>query len=180
MLGLLMPTAASLLLAGCGLEIGGNGLIDEFSSEAYKDCDRLASQILRMSYEDAAEEGGRFVTFLTREKSGKAMLYRLNDQDEYEVISDDAAIAKAVYGDGFWGLVAIKAAQEVKINSGESIAEIVAKNAMPEDSDPRLVLETNTSLVCKIKFSSLGALPAGFYRIGEDEDSYYYEEVQTD
>ena len=180
MLGLFVPTAASLLMAGCGLEIGGNGLIDEFSTEAYKDCDRLASQILRMSYEDAAEEGGRFVTFLTREKGGKAMLYRLNDQDEYEVINDDAVIAKAVYGDGFWGLVAIKAAQEAKGKSGESIAEIVAKNAMPEDSDPRLVLKTNSSLVCKIKFSSLGALPAGFYRVGEDEDSYYYEEVDTD
>ena len=78
------------------------------------------------------------------------------------------------------GLVAIKAAQEAKGQSGESIAEIVAKSAMPEDSDPRLILKTNSSLVCKIKFSSLGALPAGFYQVGEDEDSYYYEEVDTD
>ena len=57
-LGLFVPAATFLALAGCDLEIGGNGLIDEFSSESYKDCDRLASQILRISYEDAAEEGG--------------------------------------------------------------------------------------------------------------------------
>ena len=108
------------------------------------------------------------------------MLYRLSDQDEYQGINDDAAIAKAVYGDGFWGLVAIKAVQEAKSKSGESIAAIVAKNAMPEDSDPRLVLKTNSSLVCKVKFSALGSLPAGFYRVSEDEDSYYYEELRAD
>ena len=179
-LRLLLPAVSMTLLGACALEGDGNGLIAEFSTAAYQDCDRLASQIMRISYEDVAEEGGRFLTFLTRENNGKAMLYRLDDQDQFEIIRDDAVIAQAVYGGSFFGLMAIQAAKSAKEQSGESIAELVAENAFPANKDPRLILKTNNSLVCKIKFSTLGALPAGFYRVSEDEDSYYYEELQTD
>ena len=84
--------------------------IQETSSELCKKCDELASDTLQISYDGAGENGGRFTNFITRSKDGRAILYQLNDEREFIVISDDKSVASAVYGSDFIGMIAIYAA----------------------------------------------------------------------
>lgn len=152
-----------------------NQLIQGVSTEAYKKCDGLASDILQISYERAGETGGRFTNFITRSNDGSAVLFQLSDKRDFEVISDDEIVAAAVYGSGFIGMVAISAAQEQSRNSGETMRKFIGNSALPESKDPRKILETNESLVCKVKFMTLGSEQPGFYKISEDDEGYYYE-----
>jgi len=155
-----------------------NPLIQKTSSESYKKCDELASDILQISYDSAGENGGRFTNFITRSIDGAAILYQLNDKREFEVISDDESVAPAVYGSGFMGMLAISASREASKNSGITISKFIGDTVLPKNNDPRKILETNESLVCKVKFMTLGSEEPGFYRISEDNEGYYYEETE--
>ena len=102
---LLALTLAGFSTTSCSLleDYPQNPYIQETSSESYKKCDELASDILQISYDNAGENGGRFTNFITRSKDGAAILYQLNDEREFIVISDDESVAPAVYGSGFMG-----------------------------------------------------------------------------
>ena len=175
----------ALYLAGIGTtscslleDYPQNPLIQKTSSEPYKKCDELASDILQISYDSAGENGGRFTNFITKSIDGAAILYQLNDKREFKVISDDQSVATAVYGSDFMGMLAISASQEVSKNAGKTISKFIGDTVLPKDNDPRKILETNESLVCKVKFMALGSEKPGFYRISEDEEGYYYEETE--
>ena len=166
--------------ASCSLleDYPQNPLIQETSSESYKKCDELASNILQISYDGAGENGGRFTNFITRSKDGAVILYQLNDEREFKVISNDKLVAQAVYGSSFMGMIAISAAQEASKNSGKTIGKFLGDTVFPKDNDPRKILETNESLACKVKFMTLGSEEPGFYRISEDDEGYYYEQTE--
>ena len=87
-------------------------------------------------------------------------------------------MAPAVYGSGFMGMLAISASQEASKNSGITIGKFIGDTVLPKNNDPRKILETNESLVCKVKFMTLGSEEPGFYRISEDNEGYYYEETE--
>ena len=175
----------ALLLAGLGStscslleDYPQNPHIQATSSEPYKKCDELASDILQISYDDAGENGGRFTNFITRSKDGSAILYQLDDARDFMVISDDKSVAPAVYGPGFMGMIAISAAQEASKNPGKTIGKFIGETVLPKDNDPRKILQTNKSLACKVKFMAVGAEEPGFYRISEDNEGYYYEQTE--
>ena len=181
----LNKTLLALSLAGIGAtscslleDYPQNPFIQKTSSDSYKKCDGLASDILQISYDRAGEKGGRFTNFITRSADGAAILYQLNDKREFEVISDDESVASAVYGSDFMGMLAISASHEASKNSGGSISKFIGDTILPKDNDPRQILETNASLVCKVKFMALGSEEPGFYRISEDDEGYYYEETE--
>lgn len=140
-------------------------------------CDELASDILQVSYDSAGENGGRFTNFLSRSSNGSAILYQLSEEREFKIISDDDSVATAVYGTDFIGQVAISAARTASKNSKQTIGEFIGEQVLPDNSDPRKILTTTKSLVCKVKFMSIGAMTPGFYRISEDADGYYYQQV---
>ena len=94
------------------------------------------------------------------------------------VISDDESVAPAVYGSDFMGMIAISAAQEASKNLGKTISKFIGKNVLPKDNDPRKILQTNESLVCKVKFMAAGSKESGFYRISEDDEGYYYKQTE--
>ena len=177
---LLALTLAGFGTTSCSLleDYPQNPHIQETSSESYKKCDELASDILQISYDNAGENGGRFTNFITRSKEGAAILYQLNDEREFIVISDDESVAPAVYGSGFMGMIAISAAQEASKNSGKTISRFIGENVLPKGNDPRKILQTNESLACKVKFMALGSEEPGFYRISEDDEGYYYEQTE--
>ena len=155
-----------------------NPHIQKVSSDLYKKCDELASDILQISYDGAGENGGRFTNFITRSKDGAAILYQLNDAREFIVVSDDESVAQAIYGSGFMGMIAISAAQEASRNAGKTISTFIGETVLPKDNDPRKILQTNESLACKVKFMAIGSEEPGFYRISEDSDGYYYEQTE--
>ena len=84
---LLALTLAGFSTTSCSLleDYPQNPHIQETSSESYKKCDELASDILQISYDNAGENGGRFTNFITRSKDGAAILYQLNDEREFIV-----------------------------------------------------------------------------------------------
>ena len=171
---------AGIATTSCSLleDYPQNPLIQETSSQSYKKCDELASDILQISYDSAGENGGRFTNFITRSVDGTAIIYQLNDKREFKVLSDDQSIASAVYGSDFMGMIAISAAQEASRNSGKTIAKFIGDTVLPEDKDPRKILATNESLACKVKFMTVGSEDPGFYRISEDDEGYYYEQTE--
>ena len=185
MLNSLSKKMLALALAGLGTtscslleNYPQNPHIQETSSESYKKCDELASDILQISYDKAGENGGRFINFITRSKDGAAILYQLNGEREFIIIADDESVAPAVYGSGFMGMIAISAAQEASKNSGKTIGKLIGENALPKSNDPRKILQTKESLACKVKFMALGTEEPGFYRISEDNKGYYYEQTE--
>ena len=177
---LLALSLAGLGTTSCSLleDYPQNPHIQATSSEPYKKCDELASDILQISYDDAGENGGRFTNFITRSKDESAILYQLNDAKDFMVISDDESVAPAIYGSGFMGMIAISAAQEASKNSGKTISKFIGETVLPRDNDPRIILQTNESLACKVKFMAVGAEEPGFYRISEDNEGYYYEQTE--
>ena len=177
---LLALTLAGLGTTSCSLleDYPQNPYIKETSSEPCKKCDELASDILQISYDNAGENGGRFINFITRSKDGAAILYQLNNEREFMVISDDESVASAVYGSGFIGMIAISAAQEASKNSGKTISKFIGENALPKGNDPRKILQTNESLACKVKFMVAGSEKPGFYRVSKDNEGYYYEQTE--
>ena len=152
--------------------------IQDTSSKLYKKCDELASNILQISYDGAGENGGRFTNFITRSKDGRAILYQLNDEREFIIISDDKSVASAVYGSDFIGMTAISAAQEASKNSGKTISKFIGENVLPKGNDPRKILQTNESVAYRVKFMTVGSEEPGFYRISEDNQGYYYEQTE--
>ena len=106
------------------------------------------------------------------------ILYQLNDEREFKVISNDKSVSQAVYSSGFMGMIAISAAQEASKNSGKTIGKFLGDTVFPKDNDPRKILETNESLACKVKFMTLGSEEPGFYRISEDDEGYYYKQSE--
>ena len=64
---LLTLSLAGIGTASCSLleDYPQNLLIQETSSESYKKCDELASNILHISYDGAGENGGRFTKSYT-------------------------------------------------------------------------------------------------------------------